>query len=170
MSKMHSQTPAQGFINVDYPDPHRVRRLAILKNRPEVASLYGHEPRTGFFIIFLFLLQMVTLYYAIRAPWLAYCLMLYFVGATINHMFYFLIHECVHGVAAERKWVNSALGMLANLTIGIPIAEAFKKYHLDHHRYLGDRLDTDLPLPQEAAWCTTRLKKILWLLQESWVV
>lgn len=152
------------FIKVDYANPHRVRRRKILATHPKVAKLYGYEPLTVYFILGILGLQLVSTYFAVQAPWWIFVLMLYFVGATLNHMLYFLIHECVHGLAAKKESTNLIYGILANLTIGIPIAVAFKKYHLDHHRYLGERLDTDVPLQKEAQWCNTRFKKWAWLL------
>ncbi len=41
--------------------------------------------------------------------------------------------------------------MVANIAIAVPYAMAFKGYHIEHHKFLGeDGIDTDLPSKIEA--------------------
>ena len=55
--------------------------------------------------------------------------------------------------------------MFLNLTIGVPMSISFKRYHTDHHRYLGDEVsDTDLPTLFEARLFCTTFGKFCWVL------
>ena len=46
------------------------------------------------------------------------------------------IHEIAHsaGFGINHPYANRALGIFANLPIGIPFSVAFKGYHLEHHK------------------------------------
>ncbi|KZT02914.1 dihydroceramide delta-4-desaturase [Laetiporus sulphureus 93-53] len=63
-----------------------------------------------------------------------------------NHNLFLAIHEISHNLAFKGIWANKALSVFANLSIGVPYCAAFKRYHMEHHKYLGeDGIDTDLP-------------------------
>ena len=51
------------------------------------------------------------------------------------------IHELAHsaGFGVNMPNANRALGIFANLPIGIPFSVAFKGYHLEHHKVNFDR-------------------------------
>ena len=53
------------------------------------------------------------------------------------------IHELAHsaGFGVKHPYKNRALGIFANLPIGIPFSVAFKGYHLEHHKVYKYSLD-----------------------------
>ncbi|KAH8116091.1 dihydroceramide delta-desaturase [Phellopilus nigrolimitatus] len=129
-------------------EPHRSRRAAIIKAHPEVVKLMGHEPLTKWIVLGVVLLQL-ALAYALRAarplsPSFLFCA--YAVGGTANHNLFLAIHEITHNLAFRGVKANKLFAIFANLPIGIPYATTFKKYHIEHHKHLGeDGIDTDLP-------------------------
>lgn len=75
----------------------------------------------------------------------------YIVGGTLNQNTFLAIHEITHNLAFKSIRANKCLAILSNLAIGVPYAMAFKGYHIEHHKFLGeDGIDTDLPSRIEA--------------------
>jgi len=75
----------------------------------------------------------------------------YIVGGTANHNLFLAIHEITHNLAFQGVRENKLFAIVANFPIGIPYAMAFKKYHLEHHKNMGeDGIDTDIPTWLEA--------------------
>lgn len=75
----------------------------------------------------------------------------YIIGGTANQNIFLAIHEITHNLAFKRILPNKLLAMVANVAIGVPYAMAFKGYHIEHHKFLGeDGIDTDLPSKWEA--------------------
>lgn len=91
----------------------------------------------------------------------------YAFGGCVNHSLTLAIHDISHnaafgtGRAAHNRW----FAVFANLPVAVPYAASFKKYHVDHHRYLGgDGLDVDVPTRLEGWLFCTPARKLLWLL------
>lgn len=75
----------------------------------------------------------------------------YVVGGTANQNTFLAIHEITHNLAFKSIRANKTLAIIANFAIGVPYAMAFKGYHIEHHKFLGeDGIDTDLPSRLEA--------------------
>ena len=133
-------------------EPHRSRRMAILKKYPQIKALYGHEWKTKYIVGATVALQTYLAIAMRDQPWPVYAAVVYVVGATCNHSLFLAIHEWSHNLGFKRPVQNQIGSMFANLPIGIPSPASFKPYHMDHHRNQGvDGLDTDIPTPPEAA-------------------
>jgi len=123
----------------------------------------GHEPLTKFIVLFVVSLQVATAI-ALRhthplSPLFLACA--YVIGGTANHNLFLAIHEITHNLAFRSIWANKSLAIFANLPIGIPYCAAFKGYHIEHHRYLGeDGVDTDLPTRLELLCLNNVLGKV----------
>ncbi|KAF3760648.1 hypothetical protein M406DRAFT_47982 [Cryphonectria parasitica EP155] len=134
-------------------EPHRTRRLAIIKAHPEVTKLCGPEPLTKYVVAFVVSLQ-IFCGYLLRDTsfwsWKFWALA-YVVGATANQNLFLAIHEISHNLAFRSPLANRLFAIFANLPIGVPYSASFRPYHLTHHKSLGvDGLDTDLPTALEA--------------------
>ncbi|KZS97231.1 dihydroceramide delta(4)-desaturase [Sistotremastrum niveocremeum HHB9708] len=136
------------FLWLMTEEPHRTRRMAIMKAHPEVTKLMGYEPLTKYIVLGVVALQILTAYLLRRtSPFSAvFIITAYIVGGTANHNLFLAIHEITHNLAFRGIISNKLLAMFANLPIGIPYAVTFKGYHLEHHKRMGeDGIDTDLP-------------------------
>lgn len=75
----------------------------------------------------------------------------YILGGTLNQNTFLAIHEITHNLAFRSIRANKVLAIVANMAIGVPYAMAFKGYHIEHHKFLGEEgIDTDLPSRLEA--------------------
>ncbi|KAI5121996.1 hypothetical protein M0805_001829 [Coniferiporia weirii] len=136
------------FLWLMTEEPHRSRRTEIIKAHPEVVKLMGYEPLTKWVALGVVLLQL-TLAYLLRntrplSPMFLLCA--YAIGGTANHNIFLAIHEITHNLAFKGVKANKLFAIFVNVPIGIPYAMMFKKYHIEHHKHLGeDGIDTDLP-------------------------
>jgi len=119
-----------------------------MKAHPEVTKLMGHEPLTKWVVLAVVILQFTMAIYLrhVRPSSPLFIFLAYVIGGTANQNLFLSIHEITHNLAFQGVKANKALAVFANLPIGIPYAAAFKKYHIEHHKFLGqDGIDTDLP-------------------------
>ncbi|KAF8605750.1 dihydroceramide delta-4-desaturase [Ceratobasidium sp. AG-I] len=139
------------FLWLMTEEPHRSRRQAIIKAHPEVTKLMGYEPLTKYVVFGVVSLQIFTAWFLIRVLGVhpisfPFILAAYAIGGTANHNLFLAIHEITHNLAFRGVKANKLFAMFANLPIGIPYAITFKRYHIEHHKHLGeDGIDTDLP-------------------------
>ncbi|KAK7059664.1 sphingolipid delta(4)-desaturase [Favolaschia claudopus] len=156
------QDPAD-FLWLMTEEPHRSRRMQILKAHPEVTKLMGHEPLTKYVVLGVVALQLYCAW-ALRhsSPTsLLFLLCAYVIGGTANHNLFLAIHEITHNLAFKGIVPNKLLAMFANLPIGIPYSVTFKGYHLEHHKFLGqDTIDVDLPTNLELLLLNNVLGKV----------
>ncbi|KAF8506496.1 dihydroceramide delta(4)-desaturase, partial [Hysterangium stoloniferum] len=154
---------ATDFLWMMTEEPHRSRRIALMKAHPEVTKLMGHEPLTKYVVFSVVALQL-TLAILLRHTQplsFSFILVAYIIGGTANHNLFLAIHEITHNLAFKGIVPNKLLAILANLPIGVPYAVTFKGYHLDHHKQLGeDGVDTDLPTRLELLCLNNVLGKV----------
>ncbi|KZT08041.1 dihydroceramide delta-4-desaturase [Laetiporus sulphureus 93-53] len=151
------------FLWIMTEEPHRSRRMAIMKAHPEVKKLMGYEPLTKYVVFCIVSLQIAVAYLLRNTKPLSplWCICVYVIGATANHNLFLAIHEISHNLAFKGIWANKALSVFANLPIGVPYCAAFKRYHMEHHKYLGeDGIDTDLPTHVELICLNNVLGKV----------
>ncbi|GAA5853133.1 hypothetical protein JCM8547_000213 [Rhodosporidiobolus lusitaniae] len=150
------------FLWLMQEEPHRSRRRAIQKAHPEVTKLMGHEPLTKYVVLLVTLIQFSTAFYLRTTPFFSwkFWLFAYAIGGTANQNTFLAVHEITHNLAFRGVKANRVFAILTNLPIGVPFAMMFKKYHIEHHKYLGeDGMDTDVPTKAELLVLRTVLGK-----------
>jgi len=143
-------------------EPHRSRRLAIIKAHPEVTKLCGPEPLTKYVVAGVVFLQIFLAHYLRDTPFFSwkFWAIAYVFGATSNQNLFLAIHEISHNLAFRSPLANRLFAIFANLPIAVPYSASFRPYHLTHHKSLGvDGLDTDLPTAFEAVFLDSILGK-----------
>ncbi|EYC43091.1 hypothetical protein Y032_0503g2634 [Ancylostoma ceylanicum] len=173
--KMGQSVSRDDFMWTYTEQPHLDRRTAIVKAHPEIKQLFGIDASFKYVVLAMVVFQVVMCWLLQDADWTLICLEAYLCGGVINHAMTLAIHDISHNTVFGNKYplANRFFGMVANLPIGVPISVSFKKYHVEHHRYLGkfsyfqrceDGLDTDIPTELEAQLFTTPIRKFIWLL------
>jgi sphingolipid delta-4 desaturase len=144
-------------------EPHVERRRQIMQKHPEVKKLVGHDVRLAFVTAGLVITQIALSFLAGNLGPLYFFLLVYFVGATINHALFLDIHEITHNLAFKKTVHNNWLALVANIPIVFPYAMSFKIYHAMHHRDQGkDKIDVDIPAYLEARIFRGILGKLIW--------
>ncbi|KAI9313816.1 fatty acid desaturase-domain-containing protein [Dichotomocladium elegans] len=159
----------EDFARDDMDEPHLKRKQTILRQHPEIEKLYGTDIRTLYVAIAINALQLGIAYYfgRVASPsWAVFCLVAYFVGGTVTGVIGVIIHEACHCLITKNKLANRYVGLLANICLPVPIAQSFRRYHIQHHSWQGvDGLDPDLPLEWEKKLIKgNAFTKLMWIL------
>lgn len=164
----------RNFSYVEYGEPHAKRRKALIQQFPEIKKLMGYDPKQAIpvFIIVPIQLFIAHCFYSNYSTentfvyWGTMLLFSYFVGSILMHWLAMAIHETSHFSVFKEKWQNQCLAIFANISIPVPMAMTFHKYHPLHHTFLGvDDIDSDLPEDFEVDLIgKSRPKKLLWWL------
>ncbi|CAG5131898.1 unnamed protein product [Candidula unifasciata] len=148
-------------------EPHSERRKEILDKHPEIKSLMGPDPWIVVPVTISVLSQIILCWLIKDASWVTLVAMAYCIGGVFNHSLGSAIHEIGHNLAfghGKYAWWNRVLSLWCNLPLVVPMAISYKKYHADHHRYLGEEMqDVDIPTRLEAYLFRHPLTKIIWL-------
>ena len=98
-----------------------------------------------------------------RSSWPITIAFSYVISGTINQSLMLAVHENSHNTVfgSRRQLWTRLFGIFMNLPIGVPIYVSFKKYHGDHHTFLGHHeKDRDLPHPLEAKLFNRPITKV----------
>ena len=120
---------------------------------PEIKKLMGFDPNFKYQVLLVVVLQFLVAYFVKDFSWPMLFLIAYTVGGVLSQALTTALHEISHNLVfgQSRPLHNRLFGYFANLPLGIPCSVSFKRYHWEHHRYLGDEeLDVDLPTEFEA--------------------
>lgn len=152
------------FIWSDEREPHFHRRKEILKDYPEVRSLFGIDPWVKYKALFVVLLQLsIPIFFLPENPWW-FMVVVLLVGTTLSHIIVLAIHEITHDLAFESKVLNNVLAMVVNFPLIFPFAMAFKAYHAEHHWSQGkEKVDTDIASRFEALAFKGFFGKLFWM-------
>src|SRR6185295_13743671 len=139
------------YIHVTHDEPHAQRARQMLAAHPELRELAGPTPSTALWILTLVVIQLGLAFVVGNRSWMIWAPVAYLAGATIDHALWALIHDTCHNLVFRRRTANRLVAILANLPLVVPGAIAFGKYHLLHHRHMGDLdFDAGIPGPTEA--------------------
>jgi sphingolipid delta-4 desaturase len=154
------------FYRVSSKEPHRARGIHILKNYPSAKNLLGPNVWTIFCMLIVVALQTGLAIQMSSYPLWMIVIVSWVFGAILNHAVFVLIHDATHNLIFKRTWANRAAAIFANLPIGVPMAMAFRTFHLLHHAHQGNpEFDADLPTEAEAKLVgNSPVRKALWLL------
>ncbi|KAM0679109.1 sphingolipid delta-4 desaturase [Binucleata daphniae] len=138
-------------IDKEYDEPHQKRKTEILSKHPEILKLYGPSYKTKYVIILVACLHVLGLYISTKInSRLFFFIFCYVYGGTLGSLSGILLHETTHQLVSKNSTINLLFSYIANIPVIVPMASSFKKYHLDHHYYLGVKgKDPDLPLEIE---------------------
>ncbi|XP_034283804.1 sphingolipid delta(4)-desaturase DES1 [Pantherophis guttatus] len=147
--------------------PHADRRKEILRKHPEIKTLMKPDYNVIWLVVLMVFAQLVALYLVKDLDWKWVVFWAYIFGSCLNHSMTLAIHEIAHNSAfgnSRSSW-NRWFGIFANLPLGVPYSISFKRYHMDHHRYLGaDGIDVDIPANFEGWFFCTRFRKLMWII------
>ena len=97
------------FYNSDEKQPHVARCQQMIKDHPEIATLFGRNPWT-----FAILLGIMALQFGIAAYmgslgtgyWWAALIVAWVIGAFANHDLYVIIHEATHNMVFNLSLIH----------------------------------------------------------------
>ncbi len=159
-------TKSSDYILVNDVNCHVKRRAQILEKYPRVKELYGTNPYSALYIVLIIALQYIVASIVSTQAWWIILIVSYTIGAVANHSLYVMIHECCHNTVFKKAIYNKIMGIICDLPLVLPSAMGFRKYHMIHHKHLGEySYDPDITSRTEANLVgNNTFLKALWLL------
>ncbi len=153
------------FFKADGISSHVRRRTEIVKKHPEVREYYGPYNLSTLYIVLIVGFQFLAAFFLREQHFLVVLLFSYLVGAFANHSLYVLIHECTHNLVFKSAFANKLMGLVCDFPLVIPSAMGFRKYHMMHHKHLGEySYDPDIASYREGELIKkSPIRKALWL-------
>jgi sphingolipid 4-desaturase/C4-monooxygenase len=146
-----SSVPTADYFRATNSEPHGTRARHLLAAHPDLRALAGQTPTSALWTIGLVAVQCGLAVLIGDRTWMLWLPCAYVIGATIDHALWVLIHECSHHLVFRSRVANRMLAIVANVPLVVPGAMSFFKYHLLHHRHLGELdLDAGVPGPTES--------------------
>ena len=153
------------FIRTAGPQVHPQRRKEILAEHPEVRQLTGPDRRSAPYVLLMVAAQLTIAWFLRDQPWWLVILVAYVVGAVLAHGLYVMIHEATHNNVLKGTLRNKLAAIFADLPLVFPGAMIFRRFHLIHHRQMGE-LDNDAdiaPAAEARLVGNSWWRKALWL-------
>jgi sphingolipid delta-4 desaturase len=156
----------RNFIHTDGPNYHIQRRREIIAKHPEIRDLYGPYTPSALYIVLIVAFQLALSYFLRDQTWWVIAITAYVVGAFANHSLYVMIHECTHNVVLKTALGNKIMGLVCDIPLVLPSAMGFRKYHMIHHKHLGEySYDPDIVSHTEAKLVgNSTIKKTIWIM------
>jgi len=148
---------------------HAKRPREVVKSH-KLKELKGFCPWTKYKVSAAFLAQLFSLELLKDASFLEWFICCYMLSGLINGSMTLAMHELSHNLGSKSRRFNMILGLLANAPMGLPAFATFKRYHYEHHKYMGeDGLDVDVPTKFEGNTFQHSFAKLVWLFfQPAW--
>ncbi|RLO02543.1 hypothetical protein DYB28_014096 [Aphanomyces astaci] len=160
--------PRTDFYWEKTDEPHATRRKLITAKYPQIKSLFGHCPRTKYYVVVAVTVQTLMAYVTKDKSWTVWLAVAYIVGGTFNHMMMMAMHELSHNLGFKKPVYNRILSLIANMPMGVPAAISFKRYHMEHHRYQGeDGVDVDIPTVLEGKIFNNKITKLIFVFTQA---
>ena len=120
-----------------YDEPHAKRRIVILESHPEIRKLYGKCYLTFFVLLTALVVHGATAHFSVYLSYPTIVVLSFCIGGTICQLMGIIMHEATHDLIFSSPLGNTIALFLCNLPIPVPISASFRRYHLDHHSFLG---------------------------------
>lgn len=157
--------PREDFVYVSTDEPHSVRRKQILEKHPEIEKLFGYDMRPAPIVLAVIASQLTLAYYQQFWSFPVFFLVAWIYGGAASHSLSLMTHEISHNLVLPTPFMNEIFGIICNCGMGIPTSTAFKKYHMEHHQFQGDReYDQDIPRTWEGKVFRGTFMKLIWLI------
>jgi len=153
------------YIQVDTPNIHISRKREMAEKYPEIKSLMGPNASSALWILGIVSLQLFLASLFAKQSYLILVLGAYLVGAYASHSLFAQIHECCHNLVFKKTVPNKIMGIICDTALFLPGAMAFRKYHMVHHRHMGEyKYDADIASVEEARFIgNSTFKKFMWI-------